>query len=101
MRGCALTGLSLPHCPTQAGTLNLAFGGVSVNGPTRPRTPRENPEKTTVSEQGGAESGAHAAPMIVSDPDLAAVVTTWPELPEAVRAGIVAMVRTVSDGPNA
>jgi hypothetical protein len=27
------------------------------------------------------------------DPDLAAVVAAWPELPEAIRAGIVAMVR--------
>jgi hypothetical protein len=26
-------------------------------------------------------------------PDLAAVVAAWPELPEALRAGIVAMVR--------
>ena len=34
-------------------------------------------------------------------PDLAAVISAWPDLPEAVRAGIVAMVRTVSDGPTA
>jgi hypothetical protein len=27
-----------------------------------------------------------------TDPDLAAVVAAWPELPEVVRAGIVAMV---------
>jgi hypothetical protein len=29
-----------------------------------------------------------------TDPDLAAVVAAWPELPEAIRAGIVAMVKT-------
>jgi hypothetical protein len=28
-----------------------------------------------------------------TDPELAAVVATWPELPEAIRAGIVAMVK--------
>jgi hypothetical protein len=84
------------HRPIAAVSETALFTG---RGGTR--TPRENPEKTTVSEQGGAESGAHAAPMTVSNPDLAAVVTTWPKLPEAVRAGIVAMVRTVSDGPTA
>jgi hypothetical protein len=30
------------------------------------------------------------------DPDLAAVVDAWPRLPEAVRAGIVAMVKAAS-----
>jgi hypothetical protein len=28
-----------------------------------------------------------------TDPDLAAVVDAWPELPEALKAGIVAIVR--------
>jgi hypothetical protein len=28
-----------------------------------------------------------------SDPDLDAVVEAWPSLPDAIRAGIVAMVR--------
>ena len=58
--------------------------------------PQDFPEKTTVSEQGGAESGAHAAPIAVSDPDLRAVVSAWPELPEALRKGIVAMVKAAS-----
>jgi hypothetical protein len=30
------------------------------------------------------------------DPDLAIVVAAWPELPEAIRAGIVAMVKAAS-----
>jgi hypothetical protein len=30
------------------------------------------------------------------DPDLAAVVDAWPDLPEAIKAGILAMVRTAS-----
>ena len=54
---------------------------------------QDSPDKTTVSKQGGAQSGAHAAPTAVSDPDLAAVVKVWPKLPEAVRVGIVAMVK--------
>jgi len=29
----------------------------------------------------------------VADPDLAAVVEAWPDLPEAIRAGIMAMVK--------
>ncbi len=29
-----------------------------------------------------------------ADPDLAAVVAAWPKLPEAIRAGILAMVET-------
>ena len=31
-----------------------------------------------------------------NDPDLRAVVSAWPELPEALRAGIVAMVGTAT-----
>jgi hypothetical protein len=30
--------------------------------------------------------------------DLAAVIDAWPELPEAVRAGIVAMVKAATGG---
>jgi len=31
-----------------------------------------------------------------TDPDLAAVVSAWPDLPEAIRSGIVAMVKAAS-----
>jgi hypothetical protein len=33
------------------------------------------------------------SPFSAPDPDLAAVVAAWPELPQAIQAGIVAMVR--------
>jgi hypothetical protein len=33
-------------------------------------------------------------------PDLAAVVAAWPALPEAIRAGILAMVKAASDLPG-
>jgi hypothetical protein len=43
------------------------------------------------SEQSGAESGALDSKNI--DADLAEVVDSWPALPVAIRAGIMAMVR--------
>jgi hypothetical protein len=43
------------------------------------------------------------APLLIhdtcqTDPDLAAVIDAWGRLPEAVRAGIVAMVKAASRG---
>jgi len=32
-----------------------------------------------------------------TDPDLVAVIAAWPELPEALKAGIVAMVKAARD----
>ena len=46
----------------------------------------------------GAVSAGQPAPKASpTDPDLAAVVAAWPTLPEALRAGIVAMVRAAGD----
>jgi hypothetical protein len=45
--------------------------------------------KSTLSAQGGAESGALAT----IDPDLVFVLDAWPTLPEPIKAGILAMVR--------
>jgi hypothetical protein len=36
--------------------------------------------------------------MLPADPDLKAVVEAWDRLPEAVRAGIVAMVKAAAKG---
>jgi hypothetical protein len=53
-----------------------------------------------VSEPGGSKSGNKDAPFGIStgelrptDPELAAVAAAWPDLPAALRAGILAMVR--------
>jgi hypothetical protein len=44
------------------------------------------------------EGLARYIPQNRSDRRLAAVVAAWPELPEAIRAGILATVRTASKG---
>jgi len=42
---------------------------------------------------GGAKSGALIPKKPATDPALAALIDAWPTLPEAIRAGILAMVR--------
>ena len=44
----------------------------------------------------GAESGALGADSPLIDSDLQVIVTAWPALPEAVRAGILAMIGAVT-----
>ena len=60
----------------------------------------ETPANTGVSEGGSATpsysasySTPNPAPEAPTDPDLAAVVAAWADLPTAIRAGIVAMVK--------
>jgi hypothetical protein len=55
-------------------------------------------EETADFSKGGAESGANDPKNRPIDPDLALVVERWDSLPEAVRAGIVAMVKAASAG---
>jgi hypothetical protein len=59
-----------------------------------PKTPR----KTHISAQGGALSGARGGarllPEDTGDPDLQQLIDAWPTLPEAVKAGIMAMIRS-------
>jgi hypothetical protein len=61
--------------------------------------------KTKACEVGGrttsysaSHSTSHPAPEAPADPDLAALVSAWSDLPPAVRAGIVALVKAV-EGP--
>jgi hypothetical protein len=44
--------------------------------------------------------GAFAAEIGPAAPDLAAVVSAWPGLPEALRAGILAMVKAAGGQPG-
>ena len=53
----------------------------------------KNPEKNTLSEMRaalGAAVGAENGPV---DDDLRAIIERWPDLPDAVKAGMLAMVR--------
>jgi len=43
-------------------------------------------------------SAAKCAALPVNDPEFAHVVSAWPTLPEAIRVGILAMVRAASRG---
>lgn len=71
--------------------------GMGDTGPELPPNPAGNPGGRPT---GGSNSGNKAGgfgvptpPAKPTDPELAAVVSAWPVLPLAVRAGIVAMVR--------
>jgi len=55
--------------------------------------PPVSPQKTAISETGGAESGAVDAEDTSIDLDLQVIIQRWLELPEAVKAGILAMIR--------
>jgi len=60
-------------------------------------------ENPGVPSQGGAKSGALGAREALQDgpqdPDLQAVVDAWPDLPEALKTGILAMVRAAGGTP--
>ena len=43
--------------------------------------------------EGGAESGALTVGNANIDPELASLIDAWPTLPDAIRVGIMAMVR--------
>ncbi len=63
----------------------------------RQRTP-ENTEKTGISADAGADAGAVETKRGQFGPDLQAIIDAWPALPEAIKAGILAMVRAA--GPR-
>ena len=53
----------------------------------------ENTEKNAHSREGAAQGAAVGAANTPNDPDLRAIIERWADLPDAVKAGIVAMVR--------
>lgn len=71
-----------------------------ISGEDRNRTPQENTEKTGVLDQSGADSGARKAREAALPPELAAVVDAWPTLPAAIKAGVLAMIRTDRAGSS-
>ena len=73
------------------------YGG-EINTPNinRLATP-ENPEENANFRDSAAPGAAVDAQNTSIDPDLQAIIERWPELSEAVKAGILAMVRTSGD----
>ena len=57
---------------------------------------RENPVFFDVDGQGEAESEAVSAANVPIDPELQTIVERWPGLPDALKAGILAMVQASS-----
>jgi hypothetical protein len=94
-------------CPEK----NDSFGNRNCRGWTKRRRPDsnrrwricnpttcpENPDKNVGFAAGGSISAAVAGKTAHDDPDLQALIDAWPGLPEAVKAGILAMVTTSRD----
>ena len=53
--------------------------------------------KTSDSQSGGAKCGALGAENAQTDLDLHVIIRRWPDLPEATKAGILAMVNANDD----
>ena len=65
----------------------MGRSGLEPNGASTSRGKHlGNPPKSS-----GADSGAESAETAPIDPDLAKLIDAWPDLPDAVRKGIVAM----------
>jgi hypothetical protein len=71
----------IPKGLGQSGIRSQVRQPATVNAPIRPLTATEN-----------------ATGLRPTDPGLATVIGAWDELPEALRAGIVAMVKAASKG---
>ena len=56
-------------------------------------TPANSPENSTNPAPGDAKNGALDPQTCAIDPALDALIDAWPTLPEAIQAGILAMVR--------
>lgn len=54
--------------------------------------PQHSTAKSPDPRPGDADSGAVSTISAPTDPDLGRIVAAWPALPDAIRAGIVAMV---------
>jgi hypothetical protein len=78
--------------PTKQKALRLLarLAGVPPRGL---ETPANSPQNSTNPAPGGAKSGALDAKTPAIDPGLAVIIDAWPKVPEAIRAGILALVR--------
>lgn len=88
--------------PTRASAKRLQSGQVTPMGSELSRFPSGKPD---VSKSGGSKSGNKGAdrrsamiPTRPTDAELAAVIAAWPNLPLAIRAGVLALVRAAGGG---
>ena len=72
----------------------MAECGGLLNRPTSDVTPFQS----STSESSPGDLASYLALLSEKSPDLAAIVKAWPDLPEAVKAGIVAMVKAADAG---
>ena len=78
----------------------LSPGQVTAPGWAGPEHPCDSGGNKGGAEKGGAESGAlgsdstlQPAPATPADPELAAVVAAWPDLPPAIRAAVSTLAK--------
>ncbi len=71
---------------------------VNAKGLRRTASPQRSSQSATESDMTRPQRATQGTTRLLPDnPDLAAVVAAWPSLPEAIKAGIVAMVKAARD----
>lgn len=94
-----------PHNPAELVGVSVPCDAVETGpmGRAGLEHPPESPGNKGVSLSGGAKCGAlpgdsdpNPTPATPTDPELAAVVAAWPDLPPAIRAGVLALVKAAT-----
>jgi hypothetical protein len=80
----------------EAATERTIAGGLGFS--VREQTP-ENTGKTGISADAGANAGAVETKTAHIGPDLQGIIDAWPALPDAIKAGILAMIRAAGGTP--
>ncbi len=74
-----------------------ASKGFSANGLRQPtHAHRSSQQATENNAVRPLRATRVATPLLPDDPDLAAVVVAWPDLPDALRAGILAIIKAAA-----
>ena len=98
-----MPGIPPPKLPLIKGSHDWAVQDLNLRLPAckagTPPTPTPCGTTTDADENGGCCTAGctNFQELLSDDPRLAAIVHTWRGLPEAVKAGIVAMVRVASE----